>query len=53
MGEKWSSKLPAQASQARKENKPQVKTKKEITTETKRKQPENQNPRCKERMSKV
>ena len=53
MGEKWSAKLPAQASQARKENKPQTKTKKEITTETKNKHPENQNPRCKERMSKV
>jgi len=53
MGEKWSAKLPAQASQARKENKPQTKTKKEITTETKKKHPENQNPRCKERMSKV
>jgi len=32
MGEKWSAKLPAQASQARKENKPQTKTKKEIAT---------------------
>jgi len=53
MGEKWSAKLLAQASQARKENKPQTKTKKEITTETKKKHPENQNPRCKERMSKV
>jgi len=53
MGEKWSPKLPAQASQARKENKPQTKTKKEITTETKKKHPENKNPRWKERMSKV
>jgi len=53
MGEKWSTKLPAQASQARKESKPQTKTKKEITTETKEKHPENQNSRCKERMSKV
>jgi len=32
MREKWSAKLPAQASHARKENKPQTKTKKEITT---------------------
>jgi len=39
MGEKWSAKLPAQASQARKENKPQTKTKKEITIETKKKHP--------------
>ena len=53
MGEKWSAKLPAQASQARKENKPQTKTKEEIRTATKRKHPEKQNPRCKERMSKV
>jgi len=53
MGEKWSAKLPAQASQARKENKPQTKTKKEIKTETKKKHAENQNPRCKERISKV
>ena len=52
-GEKWSAKLPAQASQARKEKKPQTKTKKEITTETKKKHPGNQNPRGKERMSKV
>ena len=39
MGEKWSAKLPAQASQDRKENKPQTKTKKEITTENKKKAP--------------
>ena len=53
MREKWSAKLPAQASQARKENMPQTKTKKEIKMKTKKEQPENQNPRCKERMSKV
>ena len=53
MGEKLSAKLPAQVSQVRKENKPQTGAKKEITTETKQKHPENQNPRCKERMSKV
>jgi len=53
MGEKWPPKPPAQPSQARKENKPQTKKKKEITTETKNKHPENQNPRCKEQMSKV
>jgi len=52
-GEKWSAKLPAQAAQARKENKPQTKRIKEITTETKKKQPENENQRFKERMSKV
>jgi len=53
MGAKWSAKLTAQASQASKENKPQTKTKKEITTQTKKKYHENQNPRCKEQMSKV
>jgi len=53
MGEKWSAKLPAQASQARKKNKPQTKTKKQITTETRKMHPENQKPRCKEQMSKV
>jgi len=53
MWEKWSAKLPPQASQAGKENKLQTKTKKEITTKTKKKHPENQNPRCKEQMSKV
>jgi len=53
MMEKWSAKLPAQASQARKENKPQTKTKTEIATEIKKKHSEKPNPRCKERMSKV
>jgi len=46
-------KLLAQASQAGKENKPQTKTKKAIMTKPKKKDPENQNPTCKERMSKV
>jgi len=53
MVEKWSAKLAAQASQARKEKKPPTKTTKEITTETKKKHPENQNPICKAQKSKV
>jgi len=52
MGEKWSAKLPAHL-------KPEMKTghkqkqKKKLQPEQKKEHPENQNPRCKERMSKV
>jgi len=52
MGEKWSTKLPAHL-------KPEMKTghkqtqKKKLQPKQKKEHPENQNPRCKERMSKV